>query len=69
MEEIAVASKEQSQGISQVTSVIAEMSNTTQQNAGDADALSSIMSRFKTTNQREFSQKEKIIRKQRLRIA
>jgi methyl-accepting chemotaxis protein len=48
MAEIAVASKEQSQGIGQINSAIAEMSNTTQQNAGNAENLTEIMSIFKT---------------------
>ncbi len=48
MTEIAAASQEQSQGISQVNSAIAEMSNTTQQNASNAETLSSIMSIFTT---------------------
>jgi len=50
MEEISTASREQSQGISQVNSAIAEMSNSTQQNAGNAENLSSIMSIFTTEN-------------------
>ena len=50
MAEIAVASKEQSQGIGQINSAIAEMSNTTQQNAGNAESLTDIMSMFKTEN-------------------
>lgn len=51
MAEIAVASKEQSQGIGQINSAIAEMSNTTQQNAGNAESLTDIMSIFKTENE------------------
>ncbi|MGV8057066.1 MAG: methyl-accepting chemotaxis protein [Smithellaceae bacterium] len=51
MGEIAAASSEQSQGIGQVNSAIAEMSSTTQQTAGNAESLSSIMSIFKTENQ------------------
>jgi methyl-accepting chemotaxis protein len=54
MEEIATASREQSQGISQVNSAIAEMSSTTQQNAGNAENLSNIMSIFKTENVSEI---------------
>lgn len=50
MAEIATASKEQSQGIGQINSAIAELSNGTQQNAGNAELLSSIMSLFKTEN-------------------
>jgi len=48
MGEIEVASREQAQGISQVNSVIASLSNTTQQNAGNAETLTAIMSIFKT---------------------
>ena len=48
MGEIAVASKEQSQGISQVNSVITGLSISTQQNAGNAESLTAIMSIFKT---------------------
>ncbi len=48
MREIEVASKEQSQGISQVNGVIASLSNTTQQTAGNAETLAAIMSIFKT---------------------
>ncbi|MDQ5986423.1 MAG: hypothetical protein CSYNP_02147 [Syntrophus sp. SKADARSKE-3] len=54
MEEIATASREQSQGISQVNSAIADMSSTTQQNAGNAENLSNIMSIFKTENVSEM---------------
>lgn len=49
MSEIAAASQEQSQGIDQVNSAIAGMNATTQQNAGNAEKLSSIMSHFKTS--------------------
>jgi len=48
MAEIAEASKEQSQGIDQVNRAIAEMNVTTQQTAGNAENLSSVMSMFKT---------------------
>jgi len=51
MEEIAIASKEQSQGIGQINSAIADMSNTTQQNAGNAESLTDIMSIFTTENE------------------
>jgi methyl-accepting chemotaxis protein len=51
MSEIAVASREQSQGIDQVNSAIAEMNTATQQNAKHAETLSSIMSMFKTQRQ------------------
>ena len=48
MSEIAAASKEQAQGVDQVNRAIAEMNVTTQQTAGNAENLSSIMSIFKT---------------------
>ncbi len=48
MGEIAVASKEQYQGISQINSAVAELSNSTQRNASNAEELSTIMSIFKT---------------------
>jgi len=48
--DIATASQEQAQGIGQVNSAIAEMSTTTQQNASNAENLSSIMSIFTTEN-------------------
>lgn len=48
MENISVASQEQSRGIDQVNIAIAEMNITTQQNAGNAESLSAIMSMFKT---------------------
>ncbi len=47
MSEISSASQEQSQGIAQVNSAIAEINMTTQQNAGNAESLSSVMSIFK----------------------
>ena len=50
MGEVAAASQEQSQGIDQVNGAIASMNTTTQQNAGNAEKLSTIMSRFKTDN-------------------
>jgi len=46
--DIAIASREQSQGIAQVNNAIAEISTTTQQNAGNAENLSTIMSLFRT---------------------
>ncbi len=49
--DIATASQEQSQGITQVNKAIAEMSTATQQNAGNAESLSQIMSVFKTKAQ------------------
>ena len=56
MAEIAVASKEQSQGIGQINSAIADMSSTTQQNAGNAEILTEIMSMFKTENEDSFEE-------------
>jgi methyl-accepting chemotaxis protein len=50
MEDISAASQEQSRGIDQVNSAIAEMNTATQQNAGNAEELSTIMSMFKTVN-------------------
>ena len=50
MENISVASQEQSRGIDQVNIAIAEMNITTQQNAGNAESLSAIMSMFKTSD-------------------
>jgi len=48
MENISIASQEQSRGIDQVNIAIAEMNVSTQQNAGNAESLSAIMSMFKT---------------------
>jgi len=50
MGDISVASQEQSRGIDQVNIAIAEMNTSTQQNAGNAESLSDIMSMFKTDN-------------------
>ncbi len=47
MGEISAASQEQSQGIAQVNNAIAEINTTTQQNAGNAESLSSVMSMFR----------------------
>jgi len=51
MENISVASQEQSRGIDQVNIAIAEMNISTQQNAGNAESLSAIMSMFKTADE------------------
>lgn len=51
MSEISAASHEQSQGIAQVNSAIAEINMTTQQNAGNAESLASVMSMFKANVQ------------------
>jgi methyl-accepting chemotaxis protein len=48
MEEIAAASKEQSQGIDQINKTVAEMSHITQQNAASSEELTAAMSMFKT---------------------
>ena len=48
MSEIAAASHEQAQGVDQINTTIAEMSTTTQQNAGNAENLSMVMSIFTT---------------------
>ncbi|MBI5591261.1 MAG: HAMP domain-containing protein [Deltaproteobacteria bacterium] len=56
MGDIEAASREQSQGIDQVNQAIAEMSTTTQQNAGNAENLSNIMSIFKTEEVEEADQ-------------
>jgi methyl-accepting chemotaxis protein len=47
MSEISAASHEQSQGIEQINSAIAEINMSTQQNAGNAETLASTMSIFK----------------------
>ena len=48
MSEIAAASTEQSQGVDQVNKAIAEMNISTQQTAGNAESLASVMSIFTT---------------------
>jgi methyl-accepting chemotaxis protein len=55
MGEIEIASNEQAQGISQINSVIATLSNSTQQNAGNAEKLTSVMSIFKTEESEPLS--------------
>lgn len=57
--DISTASQEQSQGIGQVNTAIAEMSTSTQQNASNAENLSSIMSIFTTENVSEISRQQK----------
>jgi methyl-accepting chemotaxis protein len=47
MEEIAAASKEQSDGIHQINSAVAEMNRVTQQNAANAEELASVMATFR----------------------
>jgi methyl-accepting chemotaxis protein len=51
MNEIAAASREQSQGIDQVNKAIAEMSHETQNNAAISEELTAAMSMFKTEHQ------------------
>ncbi|MFO7569082.1 MAG: methyl-accepting chemotaxis protein [Smithellaceae bacterium] len=53
MSEIAAASTEQSQGVDQVNKAIAEMNISTQQTAGNAESLASVMSVFKTRREDE----------------
>ena len=57
MGDIESASREQTQGIDQLNQAIAEMSTTTQQNAGNAENLSNIMSIFKTEGVNEAGQR------------
>jgi methyl-accepting chemotaxis protein len=51
MEEVAAASKEQSQGVDQINLAIAEMTTASQKNAKNAEDLSHVMSRFKVEMQ------------------
>lgn len=51
MAEIAVASREQSQGIEQVNRAVVEMNGSTQQNAAGAEELAAAMAMFKTNHQ------------------
>lgn len=66
MSEVAAASKEQSQGIDQVNTAIAQMSITTQRNAGNAERLSQVMSMFKVTGEQaeEIELAEEALKKQ-----
>ncbi len=52
IEEIAAASKEQSQGIEQINQAVAEMNKVTQQNASGAEELAAVMATFKTGSRR-----------------
>ena len=45
---MAAASQEQSQGVDQLNSAVAEMNDVTQQNAASAEELAAIMAMFKT---------------------
>jgi methyl-accepting chemotaxis protein len=55
MEEIAAASREQSDGIHQINSAVADMNQVTQQNAANAEELASVMSMFRVENGRARS--------------
>ena len=55
MEEIAAASREQSDGIHQINSAVADMNQVTQQNAANAEELSSVMSMFRVENEQKAS--------------
>jgi methyl-accepting chemotaxis protein len=55
MEEIAAASKEQSDGIHQINSAVADMNQVTQQNAANAEELASVMSMFRVEDSRKAS--------------
>jgi methyl-accepting chemotaxis protein len=50
MEEIAAASKEQSDGIGQINRAVSDMNRVTQQNAANAEELASVMATFKVEN-------------------
>jgi len=52
MEEIAAASKEQSDGIHQINSAVADMNQVTQQNAANAEELASVMSMFRVDSRK-----------------
>jgi methyl-accepting chemotaxis protein len=62
MQEISAASLEQSEGLDQVNSAIGSINVAIQQNVGNADTLSSIMSAFKT----EMSEGERLRTRQDL---
>ncbi|MFH0995881.1 MAG: hypothetical protein V1844_10350, partial [Pseudomonadota bacterium] len=59
MGDIEAASREQAQGIDQLNQAIAEMSTTTQQNAGNAENLSNIMSIFTTEAAEQSDQRKR----------
>jgi len=48
VEEIAAASKEQTQGIDQINKAVSEIDKTTQQNAASAEELAAVMAVFRT---------------------
>ncbi|HTZ40277.1 MAG TPA: methyl-accepting chemotaxis protein [Syntrophales bacterium] len=58
MGEIAAASKEQSDGIHQINSAVAEMNRVTQQNAANAEELASVMATFRVEDVHMASSKE-----------
>jgi methyl-accepting chemotaxis protein len=55
MEEIAAASREQSDGIHQINRAVADMNQVTQQNAANAEELASVMSMFRVENAQKAS--------------
>jgi methyl-accepting chemotaxis protein len=55
MEEIAAASREQSDGIHQINSAVADMNQVTQQNAANAEELASVMSMFRVEDVQKAS--------------
>jgi len=55
MEEIAAASREQSDGIHQINSAVADMNQVTQQNAANAEELASVMSMFRVEDAKRAS--------------
>jgi methyl-accepting chemotaxis protein len=56
MEEIAAASREQSDGINQINSAVADMNQVTQQNAANAEELASVMAIFRVENAQKASE-------------
>jgi methyl-accepting chemotaxis protein len=65
MEEVAAASREQSQGVDQANIAISEINSTSQQNARNADDLAHVMSRFKVKMHEDL---EETIDKERLAL-
>jgi len=55
MAEIAAASKEQSDGIHQINSAVADMNQVTQQNAANAEELASVMATFRVEDSHRAS--------------
>jgi methyl-accepting chemotaxis protein len=60
MEEIAAASREQSDGINQINSAVADMNRVTQQNAANAEELASVMATFKVENDHREAQRYRL---------